>query len=77
MVDISICLPIIYILFSTLSNARGVLLGILGRGVLPGSGSKSLPYFRPKNVIFYIRYQTWPLKFHTQIFPQRIYVIIT
>ena len=60
-----------------ISNARGVLPGILGRGVFPGSGSKSLPYFRPKNVIFYIRFQTWPLKFHTQIFPQRIYVIIT
>ena len=80
MVDISICLPIIliYTVFNPhISNARGVLPGILGRGVLPGSGSKSLPYFRPKNVIFYIRFQTWPLKFHTQIFPQRIYVIIT
>ena len=30
--------------------------------------SKSLSYFRPKNVIFHTRFQTWPL---------RNYVIIT
>ena len=39
----------------------GVLLGILGGCVSPGSPNPS-PYFRPKNVIFHTCFQTRPLK---------------
>ena len=40
--------------------APGVFLGILSKGVPPGS---PLSYFRPNNVIFHSRFQTvWPLK---------------
>ena len=40
--------------------ARGVFLGILSKGVPPGSPQS---YFRPNNVIFHTRFQTvWPLK---------------
>ena len=38
----------------------GVLLGTPCGGV-PSGSSKSLPYFKPKNVIFRTRFQTWPL----------------
>ena len=38
---------------------RGVLLRILGGGVPPDSLIKSWAYFRPKNVVFRIRFQTW------------------
>ena len=36
--------------------------------------SKSWPYFRPKNVTFHTRFQTWPLKptTHSQTWPSRI-----
>ena len=39
-----------------------------------GRFSKSWPYFRPKNVIFHTRFQTWPLKSttHSQTWPLRI-----
>ena len=51
-------------------------MAICCRGGTPGNSwwgcaawfSKSRPYFRPKNVIFHTRFQTWPL---------RNYVIIT
>ena len=40
--------------------ARGVFLGILSKGVPPGSPQS---YFRPNNVIFHTRFQmVWPLK---------------
>ena len=39
----------------------GVLLGILGGGVPPGSPNPD-PYFRSKNVIFHARFQTRHLK---------------
>ena len=39
----------------------GVLLGILGGGVPPGSPNPDTD-FRPKNVIFHTRFQTRPLK---------------
>ena len=38
---------------------RGVLLRILGGGVPPDSSIKSWAYFRPKNVVFRISFQTW------------------
>ena len=47
---------------------RGVLLGILGGGVPPGYPNPDPIYFRPQNVIFHTRFQTWP---------PRNYVIIT
>ena len=40
---------------------EGVLLGILGGGVPPGSPNPDTD-FRPKNVIFHTRFQTRPLK---------------
>ena len=49
-------------------NPRRVLLGILGGGVPPGYPNPGPIYFRPKNVIFHTRFQTWP---------PRNYVIIT
>ena len=52
MVDISICLPIIYILFSTLSNARGVLLGILGRVCCPVQALNPYPILGQKMLFF-------------------------
>jgi len=44
------------------NSTRGVLLGILGWGVPPGSPNPDPFYFRPKNVIFHTRFQTRPLK---------------
>ena len=37
----------------------GILRGILGEGLPPGSPR---PYFRPNKVILPTRFQTWPLK---------------
>ena len=45
-------------------RGEGVLLGILGGGVAPGS-PKAWPDFRPKNVIFHTRFQTRPSKIRT------------
>ena len=43
------------------SGGGGVLLGILGGGVMPGSPNPD-PSFRRKNVIFHTSFQTRPLK---------------
>ena len=40
----------------------GVLLGILGGVLSPGSPNPDPINFRPKNVIFHTCFQTWPLR---------------
>ena len=52
-------------LISTQRGGRGgVLLGILGGSVTPVLQILTLFYFRPKNVIFHTRFQTWSLGRH-------------
>ena len=56
------------------SGGGGVLLGILGGGVPPCSSNPD-PSFKPKNVIFHIRFQTRPLypyPFSDPVFRQKL-----